>query len=1563
MFAFSSPLFWYKLVFTAELLISETLATYTLARRSRFALRAGLSVAGVFIAAFLYPVAFGSAVFNALFNSVMFFALFLLTVLALKCCYNEKLVTLFFCGVIAYTTQHIAYSTYSFVVKVTGIMELNVYGAVPDVGGSLAMFALPVYFGIYISVYWFVWAFVEHKLREQEKLTVNVPILFCFAGILVVDVVLNAFVTAFTGDEPDIINNAVLYVYGVMSCSFALGMLYSVLGKKLAETELATVEELWRQDKKNYELSRENVEQINIKCHDLKHQIHRLGSSDGKVNGEYLKELEAAVNVYDMSVKTGNAALDLLIAENSIYTQKHGIRLSVIADGESLSFMSESDIYSLFGNALRNAFEALLLEPDKDKRVVHMRVRRSAGFLAINMENSCAAVKLGEDGLPVTDKPGVGHGYGMRSMRMIAEKYGGSLTVFVEDGMFCLCMILPLPKSNGEKNKSYGEKTLSEVSGRCYHPYNGGESRTPPNKQKGETMAMTAEKKKMSNKRFMAILIPIMAALVVLAVVLTCVANYWSVVLDVYLGKGTRYTVNTVDTTGLDLDYYDVLYENDSESLAAGIKMAEQLANEGIIMLKNNGALPLAKTDKLTPFGYRYVEPIYGGTGSGNVDTDKEYVYTPEKALTEMFGAGNVNATVADLLKTNVDSAETIVPVDAGEQSGTLQIVEFDPSIYDSDDVRASCDGTTGIVFIGRFGGESWDLFNGEFNDGTPHQLALSENEKATLKFAEENCDNVIVIINSSNQMELGILEADENIDAILMIGGPGGLGFKSMANILAGDVNPSGRTVDTYYANFSADPALQNFGGYRYANSDVLEICAQRDTKLVNPNYIEYEEGIYVGYRFYETAWYEMEQSDEGSGDEWYEAWRTAENNRGTGVVYPFGYGLSYSEFTQEITDMRENDGVISVDVKVTNISDTPGKDTVQIYYSAPYTGYDKTNDIEKSYVNLIGFGKSEELDKNQSQTITVTFERDEMSSYSYRHENADGTRGAYILEAGDYTISCRKNAHELYGENCERTYSVRETVVFEGENLRQSDKDAQSILNADGTITEIPARSQADSSATYESVSNKFEDMNEYMDESAVTNLSRSDWGSIAGEGSFPTTPEGDETMYVAEGNCRGTCLVTTRVMSDAVIAAGSVSRGSNFYDYENDPELGNVAGSKVYAAEAPTEGADNGLVAADLRGVDYYDPLWDDLLDQLDFERDYEDVKQILFNHNYNTHAVESIGFAEAVNLDGPVGITMNFGAEVGGGSTGAGACAYPSEVIVAATYNTDLVKRLGETIGQEAMQFKRGDASVVGWYAPGLNMHRSPFNGRNFEYYSEDGLLAGKMGAAIVSGASSQGLVCYMKHFVLNDKELFQKITYTWCNEQTFREIYLRPYEITIKEARATIKFISEGENATKAYRAASGLMTSHNHVGATWAGSHYELLTGVVRNEWGFQGVVVTDNATGCATSFDRMVRAGNDCWMGANMGNACAYDMTSNTAKSVMRNAIHNIMYAYVNSSAMNGIAPGGYAYYGMSPWAVGFLIGDIVVGLLVIAGVVWIVLRVLDEKKHPGKYKGNETI
>ena len=324
MFAFSSPLFWYKLVFAAELMVAEAFSTYTLNKRSYFAARLAASIAAVFIITFFFPVIFGDPLFNSIYVSCLFLAVFALTLAALKFCYDEKFITLLFCGIIAYTTQHISFATYNFFIDVTGIGSYNVYGA--SVEERTDAFSALAYVVIYFLIYWFIWAFVEHKIRQQEKLKIDKMLLFCFAGLILVDIVLSIIVTYMTDGEGNEVTNAVMFLYRLMSCSFALGMLYSVLGKRLAENELEAVESLWRQDRKNYELSKENIELINIKCHDLKHQIRKLRTGEN-IDGKYLKELEDAVGIYDNSVKTGSEALDLILTENSIYMTKHSIRV------------------------------------------------------------------------------------------------------------------------------------------------------------------------------------------------------------------------------------------------------------------------------------------------------------------------------------------------------------------------------------------------------------------------------------------------------------------------------------------------------------------------------------------------------------------------------------------------------------------------------------------------------------------------------------------------------------------------------------------------------------------------------------------------------------------------------------------------------------------------------------------------------------------------------------------------------------------------------------------------------------------------------------------------------------------------------------------------------------------------------------------------------------------------------------------------------------------------------------------------------------------------------------
>ena len=450
MFAFDSSLFWYKLVFVTELMIAEGFATYTLPKRRGFALRAVLSALGVYAVAFLFPVFFVGPAVNTVTLCAMFLALFAVTVAALKVCYDERLLILFFCGIVAYTTQHISYATFTFIVNTSGLGSFHVYGESPmEMNNPLSYM---IYFGVYGLIYWFVWAFVEHKMREQEKLAIEPLLLFSFSAILFVDIVLNAVVVYYVGDILGKVGETVLYLYRLMTSMFVYVVLFSVLGKRLAEHELEAVESLWEQDRRNFEFSRENIDLINMKVHDLKHQIRKLKEGGGLIDGAYLSELENSVTIYDHSLKTGCEALDLLFAENSVYLAGHKIRLSVIADGEALSFMSNADIYSLFGNALHNAIEALA-GIEEEKRVIRMAVRRQGKMVSVHAENYCEGVQFGQDGLPKTQKGERGHGYGMRSMRMVAEKYGGFLTAEVRGNLFILDIVIPFSPKEERKTE------------------------------------------------------------------------------------------------------------------------------------------------------------------------------------------------------------------------------------------------------------------------------------------------------------------------------------------------------------------------------------------------------------------------------------------------------------------------------------------------------------------------------------------------------------------------------------------------------------------------------------------------------------------------------------------------------------------------------------------------------------------------------------------------------------------------------------------------------------------------------------------------------------------------------------------------------------------------------------------------------------------------------------------------------------------------------------------------------------------------------------------------------
>ena len=967
-------------------------------------------------------------------------------------------------------------------------------------------------------------------------------------------------------------------------------------------------------------------------------------------------------------------------------------------------------------------------------------------------------------------------------------------------------------------------------------------------------------KRKMSNKKFIAIWTVILALILVLAVAVNILTSIFKGYVDLYLGGGDIIITKTEGSEDWESEYYTLDYESTQDVQAAADALVEEIESEGIVLLKNNGALPLATPAKVTLLGRDAADPVYGGSGSGSVDLSS---VVDLRAGLEQAGY-EINDTVYSILSgyasykeeitalgTNrvYDHPKGVIAMDTA--ASTYYIGEMPVENYTADAISSfSSYGDAAIVVIGRVGGEGGDLtrdmegWDDNYADGQ-HQLELNQDEKDMLALAEEHFDKVIVLINASTSMELGVLEDDENVDAILWVGSPGQTGFNAVGDVLSGAVNPSGRTVDIYPADFTQDPTFVNFGHYQYEN-----ISASNASGV--GTFVQYEEGIYVGYRYYETA------AVEGFID-YDEA-----------VVYPFGYGLSYTTFDWAISNQELGgvDGNITVEVTVTNTGSVAGKDVVELYYSAPYYA---DRGIEKSSVVLGAFAKTGVIEPGQSETVTLTLAVEDMASYDYKTEKV------YVLDEGEYLITLQTDSHTVK-EGCEPiSYTVSGKQVYSGDNHRASD---------------------------YSAVTNQFDDVSAMFTdtptEGYALNMSRSDFA-----GTFPTAPTGADMTA-----------------SDAVIEGYQVYKAA---DHE-DPE-----------AEEPTTGADNGLSLIDLRGLPYDDPSWDLLLDQLE----EKDMVKLVLNGMYATVEMSSIGKPATQDYDGPAGINSYM--------TSLSCTSYPSEVVIASTWNADLAYRMGVMVGNEAI-----DNGVTGWYAPAMNIHHSPFGGRNFEYYSEDPFLSGVMGAATVSGASSKGVYCTIKHFAVNDQETnrVNNGVSSWVNEQAMREIYLKPFEYTVKNAKQTVNYISDelGTMSQQEMAGCTAVMSSYNRLGATWAGGSEALMQTVLRDEWGFEGLAITDFDLYEYMYPDQAIAAGTDLILSTDAMKSME-DTSSPTALNNLRKSCHNILYAVVHSNAMNGIVPGTIISYTAAPWESGLMIANCAVVVLLAVGVIWMIVRIKRNK------------
>ncbi|MBQ1491363.1 MAG: glycoside hydrolase family 3 C-terminal domain-containing protein, partial [Blautia sp.] len=617
---------------------------------------------------------------------------------------------------------------------------------------------------------------------------------------------------------------------------------------------------------------------------------------------------------------------------------------------------------------------------------------------------------------------------------------------------------------------------------------------------------------------------------------------------------------------------------------------------------------------------------------------------------------------------------------------------------------------STAVVVISRAGQEGSDKKYDGYADGTPHYLALSQREIGTIQKAKELCDSLIVVIASSAPMEvLALTQGELEADAILQVGHVGEKGFAALGPILCGDVNPSGRTMDIWPADFTKDPTYQNFGEFSYTNATFTthsygNPSTAREDGSCGRYFVEYEEGVYVGYRFYETADLMDEDFVYGTLDE-----GGAVTELGS-VVYPFGYGLSYTTFEEKMVNFSAEGDEIQVEVEVTNTGLLPGKKVVELYYSAPYTDLDVELFVEKPARVLGDFAKTQMLQPGESQVLTLTLAKDEMASYCYTHENADGTKGAYFLEAGDYAISLCENSHVVTQEE---TFTCPETIWYEGENLRASEKEAQSEMAEDGTALETPL------GEGFVAASNLFEESNAYM-LSETTMLSRANWKET-----FPTMPENRQ-----------------KEVGEAFVSSFGIEES---FDVENDSLLGNQGELYKEASEAPVAQAD--LMVSDMRGIPYNDAKWDAFLNQVDLTnaKQRAAVVKMMTVSNYATYGVEQVGLPATKEADGANGmksVKTDAGMEL--------TATYSYAPLMASTWNTELMYELGEMLGKEALA-----TGISGWYSPAINMHRSPFGGRVYEYYSEDPVLTGKMASQVVSGAGDAGMFCYIKHFAINE----------------------------------------------------------------------------------------------------------------------------------------------------------------------------------------------------------------
>ena len=964
----------------------------------------------------------------------------------------------------------------------------------------------------------------------------------------------------------------------------------------------------------------------------------------------------------------------------------------------------------------------------------------------------------------------------------------------------------------------------------------------------------------------------VLAVLLVVCIIAIPVTNGLSTSINIALKADTQKIIPDPNAT----IYFWSDYDDEADLVAFEKQLCRDIEAEGAALLVNrDNTLPLAAGTKFTPFSQSSFNLLYGGTGSGQVSADD--AISLKAALDGAFGENSVNPEQwkfyagAGYKRVNADTT--------GGNQGQYRINEVPWSEY-SDALKGTWSqyGDVALVVLARSGGEGADLPSGlpeleaYMTDGD--YLRLCKEEIEMLENLEQlkeqgTFKKIVVLLNSSNTLQLDFVD-DYGIDAVLWIGDVGMTGITAVADILAGTVNPSGRIVDTFLKDNHSSPAMQNFGAYPYTNGADYDVAtAQNNTDpgigKCNRDYVVYQEGIYVGYRYYETRYedYVLKQGNAGEYD--YSA----------DVAFPFGYGLSYTTFEYSNFSVEEQGDTFQVEVDVKNTGAVDGKHTVQIYFQSPYTQYDIDNQVEKAAVELCGFDKKF-IAAGDTEHFTITVEKEDLTSYD--HMNAK----TYILEDGDYYFTVGKDAHD----------AVNNILAAKGADQGRMTAAGDTGLASKWNNPTFDKTTYAVSSVTGLPITNLFDnaDLNKYEgdDGQDITYLSRSDW-----TGTFPSTVS---------------LKITEQMWKDGL----SHDEADRLAIIEN---MKTLYWSDV--AAMPPMGVDNGLTAAMFTEKDIDDPDWMKLVQQIP----YKEMTQIIYNGFHQTMAAPSISLPGTLDENGPQGFTMGL-------TGGSSAMAYTSEDVMAATFNRELIENMGKCIGEDFLHAAGSDGTVYsGIYGPGANIHRTPYCGRNFEYYSEDGWLAGEVAAVEVAAIQDRGVYVFTKHFALNDQEEGRYGISTWSNEQAIRELYLEGFEGSVAKGGGM------------------GVMSSFNRLGVTWAGAHRGLMTGILRDEWGMKGAAITDCSMFALYMDYRMgLLAGQDIWDGLSMRMATLDGLENDPViVSACQTALKRISYSITHSHAMN---VGSATIIPITPWWQMTLYAVTAVVAVLTAGSVFMLIR-----------------